>query len=121
LKIAAISEAAKQAIKKAALDDNLTALLKIAKEKTPEAQVKSVDDLQTKKSRIGAKAAKRHAKVSPVVQSDPTNESKISEGDEKSLARIRREWKRAKKLRQEWKRASGEVQHRFAKEFLGLD
>jgi ParB family chromosome partitioning protein len=45
LKVAAISEPAKLAAKKAGLDDNLTALLNIAKEETPEGQMKRVEAL----------------------------------------------------------------------------
>ena len=57
IKVASLSDEAKQAARDAGLDDNRTALLEVAKETTPEAQVARVAALKNKKTETPQKAA----------------------------------------------------------------
>jgi ParB-like chromosome segregation protein Spo0J len=54
VKVASISEEAKQAAREAGLDDNRTALLTVARETTPEAQVAKVAEIAEEKTKSAA-------------------------------------------------------------------
>ena len=59
VKVASISEEAKQAARDAGLDDNRTALLTVAKETTPEAQVAKVAEIAEEKTKSVAARQRR--------------------------------------------------------------
>jgi len=85
--IAAISSAAKEAAKDAGLADNGAALLKIAKEQTPEAQIHKVRELATPKDASKPKLSKKERKQ--------FNRLKLTF---REAAEHRRAWKRARKI-----------------------
>jgi ParB-like chromosome segregation protein Spo0J len=90
--IAAISSAAKEAAKDAGLTDNEAALLKVAKEQTPEAQIRKVRDL---------------AKPKGTLQSD------FSDKERNQFNRLKRTFAEATDHRRAWKRACKIARDRF--------
>ena len=90
--IASIASAAKKAASDAGLTDNEAALLKIAKEPTPDAQVLKVQDL-----------AKPKQTVKPA----------FSDQERKQFNRLKRTFDQATEHRRAWKRASKIARDRF--------
>jgi ParB family transcriptional regulator, chromosome partitioning protein len=90
--IAAISSAAKEAAKDAGLTDNEAALLKVAREQTPEAQVRKVRDL---------------AKPKGTLKPD------FSDKERKQFNRLKRTFAEATDHRRAWKRACKIARDRF--------
>jgi ParB/RepB/Spo0J family partition protein len=90
--IAAISFAAKAAAKDAGLTDNEAALLKIAKEQTPKAQVRKVRDL---------------AKPKGTLKAD------FTDNERKQFNRLKRTFANATEHRRAWKRACKIARDRF--------
>ena len=91
--IAAISSAAKEEAKGAGLADNGAALLKIAKEQTPEAQIRKVRELATPK---GA-----------------SSKPELSKKERKQLKQLKRTFREATDHCRAWKRACKIVRDRF--------
>ena len=90
--IAGISSAAKEAASDAGLNDNEAALLKIAKEPTPDAQVLKVHDL---------------------VKPKRTLKPSFSDEERKQLNRLKRTFAEATEHRRAWKRACKIARDRF--------
>ena len=90
--VAAISSAAKEAAKDAGLADNEAALLKVAKEQTPEAQVRKVRDL---------------AKPKGTLKPD------FSDKERTQFNRLKRTFAEATDHRRAWKRACKIARDRF--------
>jgi hypothetical protein len=97
LKIDGISPEAKQAAKKRGLDRNQDALLKVAKESTPEQQVGKVRELTTKPA-----------------------PKKLSKAERKQLSGLMRRLKKATNLRREISNASPFVCRKFAAAIVKL-
>jgi hypothetical protein len=92
-----ISPEAKEVAKKAGLDQNQDALLKVAKKGTPEAQVRKVRELTTKPA--------------------PKN---LSKAEQKQLHGLMRRLKKAKNLRQAVSNASLPVRRKFGAAIVKL-
>jgi hypothetical protein len=95
--IASLSPKAKTAAKAAGLDTNQAALLKAAKESTPEAQAKKVHELAKRKR------AWAHA---------------LSQDEIKQLKALKRAFARAPKFKKAWNNASAVVRQKFVKTVL---
>jgi ParB-like chromosome segregation protein Spo0J len=97
VKIAGISRKAKAAAKAAGLEDNRTALLKIAKEPTPKAQAAKVQELANEKK-------KPHAGLAPK--------------DKKKFLRLRGAFVRAREFCRAWRNAPPIVRRLFVSRIL---
>jgi ParB-like chromosome segregation protein Spo0J len=95
LKVAAISSEAKEAAKKAGL--NHTQRLKVAEEKTSEAQVAKVHELAARKSETGKK--RRSSDVPQEVTREADFETPVSADDKKYLADLVKKWNAARELK----------------------
>ena len=90
--IAAISSAAKEVADDAGITDNAAALLKVAKEPTPKAQVRKVHELAKPKG---------------------TSKPKLSRKDRKQFNRLKRTFAKATKHCRAWKQACKIARDRF--------
>jgi ParB-like chromosome segregation protein Spo0J len=97
-KIAGISPKAKTAAKTAGLDDNQEALLKVAKESTPEGQTKKVKELANRKH------ASRRRSLPP--------------DEVKQLKALKKAYASALKFKKAWTRATAAVRQKFIKAVL---
>jgi ParB/RepB/Spo0J family partition protein len=106
IKIAAISDRAKKVSKANGLDQELTKLLKIAQEKTPEAQVKKARELAALKTTKGQKR-----KSAPVPQQPVKPSPSLSPAEKHSLQRLLKLWK--KHIQPALDKASSKVRDQF--------
>jgi ParB-like chromosome segregation protein Spo0J len=97
-KIAGISPKAKTAAKTAGLDDNQTALLKVAKESSPKGQTKKVHEL------ANSKQASRRRSLPP--------------DEAKQLKALKRAFERAPRFKKAWRLATTAVRQKFIKSIL---
>jgi len=108
LKVASISSEVKEAVKKAGLDTNRSKLLKIAAEKTREAQLAKVHELAAGKSEVRAKRSSPGAKQKTTAATTP-----LWAGDKKVLKHLFEDWNDAVQLRRRFIKASPTVRERF--------
>lgn len=97
-KIARLSRKAKTAVKAAKLDDDESALLKVAKESTPKSQAKKVHEL------ANSKQASRRRSLSP--------------REAKQLNALKRAFAGARRFKKAWTRATAAVRQKFIKKVL---
>jgi len=110
-KVADILPEVKEAIKKAGLDKNRSKYLKIADEKTLEAQLSKVQELTVPKSNAKSKRSfgpKQKAKVDA--------KTKLSAEETESFDELIGEWDEAPKLKRLFVDASANVRERFIAE-----
>jgi ParB-like chromosome segregation protein Spo0J len=98
LKIAGIDPEAKEAARRAGLDDSPTKLEKIAREKTPEARLAKVKELSSRKR-------------DPSPSASPTDDAVTFEV-------LKREWNPSKKWKTAWRRANRNDRLRFITDVL---
>jgi hypothetical protein len=110
IKAASVSPEAEAAAKAAGLDERQSAMLEIAKAKTPEAQIAKVHAIVARKagSRAKGKAKKGTAKAAP--------KKLLSAKDKKSLVRLHAAWNKARKVKREFAKASAVVREQFLAE-----
>jgi hypothetical protein len=110
IKAASVLPEAEAAAKAAGLDERQSAMLEIAKAKTPEAQIAKVHAIVARKaaSRAKGKAKKGTAKAAP--------KKLLSAKDKKSLVRLRAAWNKARKVKREFAKASAVVREQFLAE-----
>jgi len=110
IKAASVSPEAEAAAKAAGLDERQSAMLEIAKAKTPDAQIAKVHAIVARKagSRAKSKAKKGTAKAPP--------KKLLSAKDKKSLVRLHAAWNKARKVKREFAKASAVVREQFLAE-----
>jgi ParB-like chromosome segregation protein Spo0J len=110
IKAASVSPEAEAAAKAAGLDERQSAMLEIAKAKTPDAQIAKVHAIVARKagSRAKSKAKKGTAKAAP--------KKLLSAKDKKSLVRLHAAWNKARKVKREFAKASAVVREQFLAE-----
>jgi ParB-like chromosome segregation protein Spo0J len=105
LAIADIDTAAKEAVREAGLDDSPTKLLKIAAERTAEAQLAKVKALAKGAGKTG--------------DDDADHDADDADDAEPPLVVLKRAWKKAKDLQAAWQKASLDDRRAFIAEDLG--
>jgi ParB family transcriptional regulator, chromosome partitioning protein len=106
IKINELSPEAKKAAEELNLDDRTAALLVIAKEKSPAAQVKKARELANRKSDTGAKRRSRG-------MAKAASKTALSGGDKEALERLIEAWNAAGELKRAFIKASPNVRERF--------
>jgi ParB-like chromosome segregation protein Spo0J len=112
LKVASISDKAKVLAKKRGLDRKQNALIDIAKERTPDAQLRKVRELSMEHERKAVTKTKSEAKAVPKT---------MSKSERRQLRNLRKRWKKAKNLRAAASKASTLVRRKFAGEVAVSD
>jgi ParB/RepB/Spo0J family partition protein len=136
LRIAGISPDAKNAAKEAGLSDNLSALLKIARAETPDAQVAKVDELSNRKTRPrmrrAAEKAAAHAEATDanfrsggcVTPLQPHGDRPWTPGapsEPITIDSLRSAWAQGALNRDDWDAALPDVRTTFVIEVLGFN
>ena len=98
---------AKEAIKTAELDNNQKAMLEIAKQDTPHAQVKKVRELQATRNARRAAIKKRLPETMPVAERTTYKDLLAA-------------WDSSPNFRKAWHRTPTELRERFINEVLGV-
>ena len=119
IKVASVSPEAKAAAKEAGLDDHRSAMLEIAKQKTPEAQIQKVHQIVARKAASRGKGqSRRTEKRGTVKANEAASDQALSADDNKKLARLIVAWNNARKLRRAFAKASAIVRERFFADIL---
>jgi hypothetical protein len=106
LKVDSIFPEAKDAAKKAGFDKNRSKLLKVAAEKTLEAQLAKVRELTARESDTGAKRRSRGT-------AKAASKTVLSPEDKEALERLIEAWNNARELKRAFIKASANVRKRF--------
>jgi ParB-like chromosome segregation protein Spo0J len=117
IKAASVSPEAEEAAKAVGLDNRQSAMIEIAKQKTPEAQIAKVHAIVARKpasrgkARSQGKAKKETAKLS-------AKDKKLSAKDQKCLACLNAAWDKSPKVKRAFAKASAVVRELFVADIL---
>jgi superfamily II RNA helicase len=111
LEVANILPEAKEAVKKAGLDKNRSKYLKVATEKTLEAQLAKVQELTARKSKTKSKRS-----FGPKQKANADPKTKLSAEETESFEELIEEWNEADDLKRLFVNASANVRERFIAE-----
>ncbi len=115
-----ISPRAKAAAVATGLDDNQSALLAVAKQPTPEAQLKKVTELASREpqSRTARAAFGDHGRNASNSETEVPSGSAWSTEEETSFTWLKTAWRRASEVMVAWAKAPLRVRNRFISEVL---